>query len=506
MRLLAFYLGLHDSNLSMYDTDSQEFQYLKSERLFGVKRHRADLSFVAERCESLGFIPDAVAYSDGNRNGLGSCRPTESIVDRSPLSLFPTAKCFIVDHHLAHVLSAWPLIPTESVEYAIAIDGRGDHERRVSVFRSPANLGAPIFTSTEHRVCHLFDLIGATMGLEGHKADFAGKIMGAQAYGKADEAFVVSQLRSAVKRDLFSLVERLDQTRWNGGDSFYRFENKGFRDWLASVHSILEEVVAEVFAEHIPPLSTVVYAGGCALNTVINDRLYRHYPNLVIPPHSYDGGLSLGCLEALRNVMGREAIVASGFPFFQGDEDMGYASDRVVREAANHLAAGKVLGWLQGKGEIGPRALGHRSLLLNPAIPNGKDLLNRIKKREEWRPFAPSVLFDRQKGFFCVEDYLPYMLRSVQSLPTSKELIPAVVHVDGTSRIQSVDATRCPGLETYQSLLLNFEQLTGLPAILNTSFNPAGRPIVSTREAAVAWFRSSSIDVLVVGDELMRKE
>jgi carbamoyltransferase len=513
MKVLSFYIGYHDSSLCVYDAEHSNFRYFKSERITGIKRHRASFDFVQEICERLDFIPDLVGFSDGNRNRLGICTKggTVEALPQTERPLFRNARWYVIDHHLAHVLSAWPLIASERLDGGISVDGCGDYGRRVSIFRKPSSLAPAAFSSTNYRVCNGFDQIGRRMHLTGHLADFAGKVMGAQAYGRVDKQFVKEQLQNGVHSDLVAFVDEVDRSRWEtsellDGDSedFYQFQNPGFRNWLASVHTIFERILVALFETHFKPTDTIAYSGGAALNTVINDRLAKRFRHLVVPPHCYDGGLSLGCFEAVRLVEGFERPHLRDFPFIQEDEDMGYASEATIQSAANFLAEGKIVGWLQGKGEIGPRALGHRSLLLNPAMNDGKAVMNRVKQREVWRPFAPSVLHAKQASLFQTADYLPYMLRSIPVLPEAVERIPSVVHVDGSSRVQSVNAERCAALKSYGALLSAFEDRTGIPALLNTSFNVNGKPIVSSRAEAIAFSKSSAIDVLIVGDDIRR--
>ena len=508
MRLLAFYLGWHDSNLCMYDADTGFFKYVKSERALGIKRHQATLGFVKECCDADSFVPDRIIFSDGNRNGLGQCPQGCAFAQLSapPCSLFGCAQWYTVDHHLAHVMSAWPLVESEKIDFGIAIDGRGDHETRVSVFKSPAQFGSPIFSSTGFRICHLLDRIGHEMRLQGDKADFAGKVMGAQAYGNADEAFADREIARDVYKDLISLAQ-LDA--WQGqplNPEFFKFENSLFKDWLATIHLLMGKIVVQLFETYCNGGDTIVYAGGCALNTVINCELAKRFSNLIIPPHCYDGGLSLGCLEVLRIISRCPPFKLPTFPFIQSDEDIGYASPHTVLEAAQQLADGKIVGWIQGNGEIGPRALGHRSLLLNPGLAHGKELLNaKVKKREVWRPYGPSILHRCQSEYFPNAGYLPFMLHTVQCPPQTEKAMPSVVHVDKSSRIQSVSSHLCPALNTYEDLLEQFEGFTGIPAVLNTSYNAGGDPIIGTRSKALKFFWNSEIDCLVLGDEIIRK-
>ena len=507
MNILSFYLGLHDSNACLFSGATNEVQYFKSERMTGVKRHRADLKFIEDLCTHNQFDPDLVCYSDGGRNGLGAC-PPNAVIKELKLSERPTfrkARWYNVDHHMAHVLSAWPLADIGSVDIGVAIDGRGDHSRRISVFHKPAKLEPAIYTSTTHGVCHLFDEIGNKMGLAGHIADHAGKIMGAKAYGTVNHQYVDALLMSGCETDLPRVANGNERLFWPDARASWSLENAAFRDWLASVHDLLETIVQRVFKQHCLKDDQIAYSGGCALNSVFNQRLTANYPNLIIPPHCYDGGISIGLVKALLLELGGPEPKLPRFPFAQSDEDFGYADTSTVHDVANVLADGGIVGWLQGRGEVGPRSLGHRSILAHPGPSGTKDVLNsRIKRREAWRPYAPSILEEYERAFFPEGVVSPYMLTTVNIADHMRPLTGAVDHVDGTTRPQSVGVSVAPELHTYKQLLECFMDRTGLPALLTTSYNAGGRPVVANRSEALALFRERRLDMLVLGNEVFR--
>ena len=175
----------------------------------------------------------------------------------------------------------------------------------------------------------------------------------------------------------------------------------------------------------------------------------------------------------------------------------------VPRAAARLLARGKILGWVQGRAEFGPRALGNRSILADPRSVEIRDRLNaEVKYREAFRPFAPSILHEHGPRYF--EDYQasPHMERVLRFRDEVKDRVPGVVHVDGTGRLQSVERQTN---ERYYDLITEFEVLTGVPLVLNTSFNVMGKPIVHSVEDAVAVFFTSGMDALIIGDTLLEK-
>ena len=240
-------------------------------------------------------------------------------------------------------------------------------------------------------------------------------------------------------------------------------------------------------------------AGGVALNCVANGRVAREagFENVWIQPAAGDDGIAIGCayygwLEILKQrrdfVMDHSYVgkrysdqeVADGNcrNFWCASRSMPSSSENVCRDTAKLLADQKVIGWFQGRSEFGPRALGNRSLIADPRKPEMKDILNsRVKHRQAFRPFAPIVLAERMKEVFEGDEDSPFMLIAKPVRPEWRDKIPAIVHVDGTARVQTVREATNPML--YR-LLKEFEALTGVPVLINTSFNIKGEPIVET--------------------------
>jgi carbamoyltransferase len=254
-------------------------------------------------------------------------------------------------------------------------------------------------------------------------------------------------------------------------------------------------------------------AGGVALNSVMNGRILRESPfeELFIQPASNDAGGALGsALYVLHHKLGE----ARRFTMEDAYLGPGFSSERCVaaaraqnldheeipreelpKKAARALADGKILAWFQGRMEWGPRALGHRSFLADPRNPKMKEILNvSIKQREPFRPFAPSMLEEAAPRYFGDAVSSPYMLVVLPVTASRRDEIPAVVHVDGTARPQTVSRTTEP---LYWELIHEFERVAGVPVVLNTSFN-IQEPIVCTPEEAVSTFLRSSVDALVM--------
>jgi carbamoyltransferase len=264
-------------------------------------------------------------------------------------------------------------------------------------------------------------------------------------------------------------------------------------------------------------------AGGVALNCVANGRIAREagFDNVWIQPAAGDNGIAIGCatygwLEVLkqpRSYVMKHSYTGRSYP----DADVEAAtqrtlvkvqtkavrSDNICRDTAKLLADQQVIGWFQGGSEFGPRALGNRSLLADPRRPEMKDTLNsRVKHRQPFRPFAPIVLAERADEIFEGHRESPFMLLAEPVRPEWRHKIPAIVHVDGTARVQTVTEDTNPML--YR-LLKEFEALTGVPVLLNTSFNVKGEPIVETPRDAMACFLTTGIDHLVLHDTLVSK-
>ena len=264
-------------------------------------------------------------------------------------------------------------------------------------------------------------------------------------------------------------------------------------------------------------------AGGVALNCVANGRIAREagFENVWIQPAAGDDGIAIGCAYYGRLAVRKEprsfvmthSYVGKTYSDQEVDAAIGKTLVRVqtsatrsadiCAETAGLLAQQRVIGWFQGGSEFGPRALGNRSILADPRHPEMKDILNRrVKHRQAFRPFAPIVLAERAKEIFEGDEDSPFMLIAKHVRPEWRDKIPAIVHVDGTARVQTVHPDTNPVL--YR-LLKQFEALTGVPVLLNTSFNVKGEPIVETPRDAMICFLTTGIDHLILHDRLISK-
>ena len=281
----------------------------------------------------------------------------------------------------------------------------------------------------------------------------------------------------------------------------------------------LEEVVLDLarWLHQRTGERTITLAGGVALNCVANGRLAAEGPfeHVWVQPAAGDAGTALGAALAAATSRGQTCTPLSSVALGRGWEEgeieviLKAADQPYERPAdlagtvASALAGGAVVGWFQGRSEYGPRALGHRSLLCDPRRPENLNRMNAIKGREEFRPVAPMVLADRAPEIFDGVQPSPYMLFVHRVRPEWTDRIPAVVHVDGTARVQTVDAADEP---LVAAMLRAFERSTGVPVVVNTSFNTAGRPMVDTPQQALECFGSGPIDLLALGPFVVHRD
>ena len=297
-----------------------------------------------------------------------------------------------------------------------------------------------------------------------------------------------------------------------------------YSDAAAVVQALIEEIFVKMSRNlhDITQSENLCLAGGCALNGVSNNKILEDgkFKNLFIQPASSDAGIPLGSalwgyylfLDKDRDYVMKDAYLGREYSENEIAEDLEktngiefYKSENVAKETAKEIANGKIIGWFQGGSEYGPRALGSRSILCDARDKDMKDILNeRVKHRERWRPFAASVLKENVQDYFEFKDHdSPFMLFVPKIKKEMKDKIPSLVHIDGTCRIQSVTKE---DNGAYYDLIKEFKNITGVPLIIDTSFNLAGDPIIETPADALKCFLSTQIDVLILGKYIVKKK
>lgn len=495
MKFIGLRLCEHDSNISY--SDGRFVKYYKSERDYQIKHHGfQDLSQWKKIIDAWNINPseiDAIGIViDCFRHPYLKCDESKiyEVIDM-PLFKLMGFDCpvFRINHHYVHTLSTWTLGINPTVGFVF--DGFGDDFISHSIFRNSEKI-----LEYSHNDYPSFGMIlgeiGYHMGLSGHGLDCAGKIMALKGYGSSKELNRCYDLKTLA--DLWDIDYLISLFDSDGNE-------QKINDHIKTCHQETERIYVEHFLKHSTEDDVIAYSGGVAQNTVINSEIKKLRPNLHIPPHCTDEGLSLGVLEFFRQYYEQESFDTSGYPYWQSDQAPdSIVSEKTISKTAELLAQGKIVGWYQGNGEVGSRALGNRSILMDPSIANGKEILNdRVKHREWFRPFGASVLEEETQKYFDWEGDSPHMLYVMDIL--DKNSFPAITHIDGTCRIQTVSSN----LGSYYELIDKFKDLTGIPMLLNTSLNNGGKPICGTKNDAFELFTTTDLDVLVIGDSLYEK-
>lgn len=350
--------------------------------------------------------------------------------------------------------------------------------------------------------------------------DDAGKLMGLAPYGKPTNRppiFLLADGRVFVKHGHFEQEFCMPHASYQQFTQHFQHYADIAR-WVQSETTRAVTYLVKERIKHVPAGTPLALAGGVALNAVTNAALLREgvVKDLFIQPAAGDNGLAIGCawygyIHHLGNkrpapvqsiFLGRTYKNSDILKALQGhskSNQMSWTECRdVVKTGAEALANGKTIGWFQGGTEIGPRALGHRSILADPRLPGIQLRINRdIKNREDFRPFAPSVIQEKVKNYFVDAWNSPYMILTDRIRPEWAEKLKGVVHVDGSCRVQTVDAGRN---ERFHQLIERFGTLTETYVLLNTSFNVRGMPIVETPAEALEVFLNSAMDELYLND------
>ena len=502
---------------------------------FGAKirrtlRHRPSISYVRERLSNQAQVGDV---ADAVSDALG--------VDRGSLR----AKFHNVEHHRAHAASAFFVSPFEDAAI-LSVDGFGDFASTMLAVGRSSKLEVLDRVLFPHSLGIFYTAVTQWLGFP-HYGD-EGKVMGLAPYGEPVYADKMRQL-VRVKGNVFELgleyfthhTRGVEMTWADGSPTIGRIFSQRMEDLLGparqpgepvtphheNVARSLQEVLEETYLHlvhalwertHIP---RIALAGGVALNAVANGRIIPETPftDVYIQPAAGDSGTAVGAaFDVWHEVTGgsRGFVMGSADWGPEYDDDScagafaaaGVAATRLDDDelfpfVARKIADGEVIGWFQGRMEFGPRAPGQRSIVADPRRDDMKDILNaRIKHREPFRPFAPSVLAD-QVGEWFEQDYpSPFMVLVYKTRAEKRELIPAVNHVDDTGRVQAVEPDVLP---RYWRLISEFDKLTGVPILLNTSFNE-NEPIVMTPAQAIETFQKTRMDMLVLGNYVARRD
>ncbi len=440
----------------------------------------------------------------------------------------------MIEHHMSHAASSF--LVSEFEESAIlTVDGVGEWATSTIGYGKGTDIELKKEIRFPHSLGLLYSAFTYYLGFKVNSAEY--KVMGLAPYG---EPKYVDQVKQVIEIDDDGSFKM--NMKYFSFDYGLKMTNKKFAavfgqprrepeskleqfhmDIAASVQKVTEEIVLKMAktAHEMTGSKNLCMAGGVALNCVANGRVIRESPfeNLFIQPAAGDAGGAVGVATYIHHtVLGnpREFVWEHAYfgPEFSTDEIRNYLDaneikyhemsvDEVIDKTADAIVDQKVIGWFQGRMEFGPRALGSRSIIADARNPENKDVVNmKIKFRESFRPFAPSVLEERISDIFEIDRPSPYMLLVAQ-VREDQRTLPSITHVDGSARIQSVNRK---SNERYYDLIKRFEEKTSCPVIINTSFNVRGEPIVCTPHDGYMCFMRTNMDVLVMDRFMMFKE
>jgi carbamoyltransferase len=454
------------------------------------------------------------------------------------------ARVHFVEHHRAHLASAFFASPFDEAA-VVSIDGFGDYSSVMWGVGRGNHIDVRGCVRFPHSLGQFYTAFTQLLGFPKYGDEY--KMMGLSAYGKPRFA---SQVRDVVRVEGDQVRLNLDyfvhhskgvEMTWDGGEPVigpiysqkmidvfgaprpHRNElGHHHADLAASVQLVLEECYFALLNEvqKRTGLKRVCLAGGVALNCVANGMIFDRtsFEDIYVQPAAHDAGTSIGAalhvhhevLNQPRGFVMRHVLYGPKYSDAEIVRELnagGVSSERLdeqelIDRTARELANGKVVGWFQGRMEFGPRALGGRSILADPRRKDMKDILNaRIKLREPFRPFCPSVLAERAGDYFETDYPSPFMVQAYKIKPHQRALIPAVTHEDGTGRLQTVERGVNP---LYWKLLNRFGELSGVPILINTSFNE-NEPIVNTPAQALDCFLRTKMDALCIGSFLLVK-
>jgi carbamoyltransferase len=440
-------------------------------------------------------------------------------------------KVHLIDHHRSHAASAFYVSPFDSAA-VLTMDGIGSDGTTTCLAVGHGNKITDLKRiKYPHSLGAMYAIITGYLGF--YPTVDEGKVMGLAPYGKDTYVEQFDDLVHLTDDGGFELNLSWFRHHTNGRHEVSRkfldtfgpprprtrvtADNPVPQHYMDIAYAL--QVTLEKAGLHLARwlqaetgMTRLAVAGGVALNSVMNGRILLETPfeEFFAQPASADDGASVGA--ALEVSVGRfgHPRPAGGFtytgPEFSEpqlekaliDAGVEYRRiDDIAGHAAAALAAGKIVGWVQGRMECGPRALGNRSLLADPRDPESKARMNeKVKHREPFRPFAPSCLVERAGEYFVSDHPSPVMLLVFDVLPHQRENVPAITHVDGTARVQTVSRADNP---LYYELISKFDELTGVPMVVNTSFNDNNEPIVCTPEDAIACYLKSDVDALALG-------
>ena len=455
------------------------------------------------------------------------------------------AKIHNIEHHRSHIGSSFFASSFKNAAI-LSIDGFGDFTSTMTALGSENKFKILNEINYPHSLGIFYTTVTQYLGFPNYGDEY--KVMGLAPYGKPKYLKELEKIIYITDNGSFKLnkkffkhfIEGVDMD-WDGGNSkieslftkewenlFGRSRNineeieKWHIDLACSVQKHTEKIMFHILNDlyEKTKCDNLCISGGVAQNSVVNGKILENTPfkNLYVPSAGNDAGTSIGSAMYLHNqILGNNRMPEITTAFFgyktthakiikllnsQNIKFLKVTEENLYKIVVDKIISGGVIGWFQGRAEFGPRSLGHRSIIVDPRRKDAKDLLNhKIKRRESFRPFAPSILKEHISDYFIQNSHVPFMEKVYEIKENKYDEIPAVTHVDGTGRLQSVDSKVSP---KYYNLINEFYKRTGTPILLNTSFNE-NEPIVNKPEEALDCFLRTEMDMLVMENIIIER-
>ena len=438
---------------------------------------------------------------------------------------------FYSTHHEAHIYYSF-YTSNFQVATCLSIDGVGETDTMSIGLGNEQGIEYASLAKYPHSIGLYYSAMTSFLGFRPNEGEY--KMMGLASYGNPNTYLDV--VRKLITYKNSKLECNLDVFCWNKSDKIMFNEKLSellgveqrlpedtigtvHQDLAASVQKVYEEILFEVLktVSIISLRPNLCLSGGCAYNGTANGKIVGNslFQHLWIPPAPSDAGSAIGAVthylvkeRKIKNKITKNPFLGPEYFYndiqkvVKGMKYKNFTTEKgLLRYVAKKINEGSVVGWFNGHIEFGSRALGNRSILANPTLPNMKDRINKvIKKREGFRPFAPMVIKDKQHEFFEMTDDVPYMNQVVQVKPQFRDILKAVTHVDGSARVQTVYKNTL-----IYKLLQEFELVSGYPILLNTSFNVKDKTMVLKPKDAIDTFFDTEMDLLVIGNHVLYK-
>ena len=520
MKNLVSIFGGHDANITFYNAEKDEYHLIELERLVKKRYFRLHVDNSPEKQKEIIQQCCDIAKDtwgvDNDYETILIC--SDGFLQFDPREVFNSENVTTVArHHQTHAASAFYQSPFREA-LILSYDGGGDDGHLNVYVGNESGIKQIDNIKSDFGGGYLLcgSLIREVAEKSRHQLALSGKLMGLCGYGKPKSDFIPAFEELFFDRDYekvsnwTNLPFKNIDSPWKNPLENWSFEGQDGFDIAATAQAGFEDAffsVLDKYDNYVP----LIVTGGCALNVLVNERIKdRYHRQIYVPPNPHDGGLSLGHLFTYRKPNERVNITYSGLPLLDRDKLPEYinkhnAKKITKKEIAKLIKDGNIIGLVYGDSEVGPRALGNRSIVCDPNIIDMKDILNsKVKFREWYRPFAPFCKIEEAHLYFDSKNFdnLEYMSYAPKVKDEYIEKLPSITHIDNTARLQTVTEK---SHKHFYELLTEFGKISETNVLLNTSFNIRGYPILSTIEDALYALQNTEMDYVIIEDYLFSK-